>query len=191
MATSVDVQFTDCLLLPPGAPQPSSMVFRHCSAPVAPSPESEPSAMHSCASNTDGDYGYPRTSLKSGLWTGTPIRAIIPLPHRRLRGLAIPPITVRDASPSLGPVPTVGRVDLAEMESEGDDCPETSGVANTRQVDYYQSITATEGLSSWSFEELRVECYAQSLVATGNTPCPVSQLKHAIPPAFVPRAVCR
>ncbi|KAG8220489.1 hypothetical protein J3R82DRAFT_3185 [Butyriboletus roseoflavus] len=55
----------------------------------------------------------------------------------------------------------------------------------------YESITAAEGLSAWSFEELRVECYAQSLVARGTKPPLAVQPALAIPPAFVPRSVPR
>jgi len=59
-------------------------------------------------------------------------------------------------------------------------------------VHLFQSITATPGPGSWSFEELRHECYAQSRVATGTGPAAITPGAPAwmvIPPAFAPRAV--
>jgi len=47
-----------------------------------------------------------------------------------------------------------------------------------------QSITAQPALSSRSFEELRVECYAQSLVAQGRSPASVDAV--ATPEAVIP-----
>ncbi|KAF8963645.1 hypothetical protein BDZ97DRAFT_1919641 [Flammula alnicola] len=50
-----------------------------------------------------------------------------------------------------------------------------------------QSITATPGLSHWSFEELRLECYLQSSVARGCPPTavdPVATPWAVIPPLF-------
>ncbi|KAJ7189026.1 hypothetical protein C8R46DRAFT_1341642 [Mycena filopes] len=49
----------------------------------------------------------------------------------------------------------------------------------------FQSITATPGLESTSFEELRLETYLQSLVATGTArPQPAFCPAVVIPPAF-------
>lgn len=47
-----------------------------------------------------------------------------------------------------------------------------------------QSITAQPTLSSRSFEELRVECYAQVLVAQGRSPASVDAV--ATPEAVIP-----
>ncbi|KAJ7286820.1 hypothetical protein C8J57DRAFT_1652119 [Mycena rebaudengoi] len=49
----------------------------------------------------------------------------------------------------------------------------------------YQSITAIPGLGSTNFEELRLETYMQSLVATGTArPHPAFSPAAVIPPAF-------
>ncbi|KIY52420.1 hypothetical protein FISHEDRAFT_55931 [Fistulina hepatica ATCC 64428] len=53
----------------------------------------------------------------------------------------------------------------------------------------FQSITAIPGLRSQSFEELRVDCYLQSMIATGARPKPVELLTNrgtVIPPTFAP-----
>ncbi|KIK92769.1 hypothetical protein PAXRUDRAFT_34370 [Paxillus rubicundulus Ve08.2h10] len=82
-----------------------------------------------------------------------------------------------------------------DMDS-GDDSEENEShavVAINHEVECcsFESITAAVGLSSWSFEELRVECYAQSFIARGGKPLPVDKPSLAIPPAFVPRPVRR
>jgi hypothetical protein len=50
----------------------------------------------------------------------------------------------------------------------------------------FQSITCTLGIQDKSFEELRLECYMQTLVATGLPPPPVQAGWLTIPPAFTP-----
>ncbi|KDR75536.1 hypothetical protein GALMADRAFT_140176 [Galerina marginata CBS 339.88] len=50
-----------------------------------------------------------------------------------------------------------------------------------------QSITATPALNHSSFEELRLECYLQSVVAKGSPPLPVNVTEspwEVIPPVF-------
>lgn len=56
----------------------------------------------------------------------------------------------------------------------------------------FLSISATPGLRSWSFEELRTECYLQSRLATGVGPRAVplgAPSWMIIPPAFTPYKV--
>ncbi|KAJ7921471.1 hypothetical protein B0H13DRAFT_1984835 [Mycena leptocephala] len=54
----------------------------------------------------------------------------------------------------------------------------------------FQSITATPGLESTSFEELRLETYLQSLVATGTArPQPAFARALVIPPGFAAQFV--
>ncbi|KAG2123003.1 hypothetical protein BD769DRAFT_951712 [Suillus cothurnatus] len=67
----------------------------------------------------------------------------------------------------------------------------TDEVAQEHQdiPDIFQSISATPGLRSWSFEELRTECYSQSRLATGIAPRavpPGAPSWMIIPPAFTP-----
>jgi len=61
--------------------------------------------------------------------------------------------------------------------------PLMSAGGSTAEV--YQSITCTQGIGDKSFEELRLECYRQSMVATGRPPQPVHR-RIVIPPAFTP-----
>ncbi|KAJ7744650.1 hypothetical protein B0H16DRAFT_1559720 [Mycena metata] len=70
---------------------------------------------------------------------------------------------------------------------------EDAGVGATREVqgarklegEIFQSITAIPGLESMSFEELRLETYLQSLIATGTArPQPAFCAALVIPPAF-------
>ncbi|EIW80479.1 hypothetical protein CONPUDRAFT_73594 [Coniophora puteana RWD-64-598 SS2] len=70
--------------------------------------------------------------------------------------------------------------------------PRPAAAESDSTVHLFQSITATPGPGSWSFEELRHECYAQSRVATGAGPAAITPGAPAwmvIPPAFAPRAV--
>ncbi|KAE9407214.1 hypothetical protein BT96DRAFT_1014315 [Gymnopus androsaceus JB14] len=60
----------------------------------------------------------------------------------------------------------------------------------------FQSITALPNMSGGSFEELRVECYAQSYIATGAPPPSLSvdafggfQREQHFPPTFQPYIV--
>ncbi|KAJ7033497.1 hypothetical protein C8F04DRAFT_1396098 [Mycena alexandri] len=63
----------------------------------------------------------------------------------------------------------------------------TQDVQGTRKLEgeVFQSITAIPGLESMSFEELRLETYLQSLIATGTArPQPAFCAALVIPPAF-------
>ncbi|KAF9234186.1 hypothetical protein BU15DRAFT_79312 [Melanogaster broomeanus] len=142
-----------------------------------------------------------------GKWAGAPIRAIVPLPHRRLaaQGLHGPTQPVRDAAAATEALCVNPRVSPVFLEhntamDSGDEHEPGHGSRARAACDLdvghvgccsYESITAAEGLSSWSFEELRVECYAQSSIARGTRPPPVNKPSLAIPPAFVPRTVPR
>ncbi|KAH0828994.1 hypothetical protein J3R83DRAFT_2443 [Lanmaoa asiatica] len=153
-------------------------------------------------------------TLVASQWTGTPIRAIMPLP-RRLKLCAngmqsdTTARSVNRCNVSITSTDVVGLTrsaahfwDETDMDSgaeheEEDDKEGDEGSGEDRDATVtsrccsYESITAAEGLSAWSFEELRVECYAQSLVARGTKPPPVVRPALAIPPAFVPRLVLR
>ncbi|KAJ7650989.1 hypothetical protein FB45DRAFT_889279 [Roridomyces roridus] len=60
-----------------------------------------------------------------------------------------------------------------------------TGGRTVREGEMFQSITAIPGLESTSFEELRLETYLQSLIATGTArPPPASAPALVIPPAF-------
>ncbi|KAF7298463.1 hypothetical protein MKEN_01371400 [Mycena kentingensis (nom. inval.)] len=56
----------------------------------------------------------------------------------------------------------------------------------TPEGELFQSITATPGLETTSFEELRLETYMQSLISTGARPPPAYTPATTIPPAFSP-----
>lgn len=78
--------------------------------------------------------------------------------------------------------------DESELDDIADGCVGHDSPGPT-QRNLYQSITATSGLSQWSFEELRAECYAQSQIATCARPPNVplgAPLYMIIPPAFRP-----
>ncbi|KAF8441295.1 hypothetical protein L210DRAFT_3536847 [Boletus edulis BED1] len=139
-------------------------------------------------------------------WTGAPIRAIVPLP-RRMRAsphghdhnhghshshTAVRPPTrsIREDADADTDSDSEIKIEIvAPEEDEDEDDPEQGRMRSGCYS--YESITAANGLSAWSFEELRVECYAQSLVARGTKPSPVVQPSLAIPPAFVPRVIPR
>ncbi|KAF8161829.1 hypothetical protein K438DRAFT_1859507 [Mycena galopus ATCC 62051] len=68
------------------------------------------------------------------------------------------------------------------------DVPITKRTAKKAEGELFQSITAIPGLESASFEELRLETYRQSLVATGTArPQPAFAPAVVIPPAFAPQ----
>ncbi|KAF8840363.1 hypothetical protein BDN67DRAFT_1003049 [Paxillus ammoniavirescens] len=160
-------------------------------------------------------------SWTRGKWTGVPIRAIIPLPRRTQLALRSAPLSPSDVRHDAGtPTSTFATSEsilpparqgvnlnfndndnnsdrlLRDDMDSGDDSEENKShavVAINHEVGCcsYESITAAVGLSSWSFEELRVECYAQSFIARGGKPLPADKPSLAIPPAFVPRPVPR
>ncbi|KAG9312284.1 hypothetical protein JVU11DRAFT_7590 [Chiua virens] len=138
---------------------------------------------------SDGDVDAECKPERSP-WTGTPLRAIVPLPRRK-RASA----TANSDSPCLT---RAHWDDAVETDSEDEHARDTvkdgdADDADTSGPRYcsYESITAAEGLSFYSFDELRVECYAQSLIARGTRPPSVVQPSLAIPPAFVPRIISR
>ncbi|KAK7057817.1 hypothetical protein R3P38DRAFT_2843163 [Favolaschia claudopus] len=72
-----------------------------------------------------------------------------------------------------------------DVDSEMGDLATKKNGANVTEGELFQSITATPGLESTSFEELRLETYLQSLVATGTArPQPAFAPPLVIPPAF-------
>ncbi|KAJ7770341.1 hypothetical protein B0H14DRAFT_2967093, partial [Mycena olivaceomarginata] len=74
------------------------------------------------------------------------------------------------------------------------DTPTTNGNAprTASEGELFQSITAIPGLQSTSFEEIRLEIYRQSLIATGTArPQPAFAPPLVIPPAFAPQFVER
>ncbi|KAJ7796509.1 hypothetical protein B0H14DRAFT_2914615, partial [Mycena olivaceomarginata] len=74
------------------------------------------------------------------------------------------------------------------------DTPTTNGNAprTASEGELFQSITVIPGLESTSFEELRLEIYRQSLIATGTArPQPAFAPPLVIPPAFAPQFVER
>ncbi|KAI0919105.1 hypothetical protein AcW1_003433 [Taiwanofungus camphoratus] len=61
--------------------------------------------------------------------------------------------------------------------------------ADQSYPDVFQSISCSPGIRGWSFEELRLECYRISLVATGQLPRPVAAEDPRwaiIPPIYTP-----
>lgn len=127
-------------------------------------------------------------SKAAAVWQGAiPKRAIIPLPTR---ARAMPTGTVQGHAVTC----------LADSISCDDTTTShhmqicTDEVAQEPQDSsaIFQSISATPGLRSWSFEELRTECYSQSRLATGVAPRavpPGAPSWMIIPPAFTPYEV--
>jgi len=65
----------------------------------------------------------------------------------------------------------------------------TLATASNASVQLLQSITAIPALADRSFEEIRLECYNQSVVATGRPPQAVNLSLNpsaVIPPLFMP-----
>ncbi|CAK5264466.1 unnamed protein product [Mycena citricolor] len=112
------------------------------------------------------DDGYVSTLLRLQ-------REMAPAVPRRIAGARR---VARAASATLPP-----KTPDVEMQTQG-------GHAPKRQMpegELFQSITAITGLESTSFEELRLETYLQSLIATGSArPQPASAPALVIPPAF-------
>ncbi|KAG2153392.1 hypothetical protein DEU56DRAFT_483359 [Suillus clintonianus] len=122
-------------------------------------------------------------SRAAAVWQGAiSKRAMIPLP-------------VRARAMATGIVRGHAVTNLADDPSSDD----TSSMSHDMQIctdevaqdtsSIFQSISATPGLRSWSFEELRTECYSQSRLATGYAPRavpPGAPSWMIIPPAFNP-----
>lgn len=120
-------------------------------------------------------------SKAAAVWKGAiPKRAMIPLPARA-RAMPVA-ATVRGHS-------------IVTLLADPIDCDDTTHMqictdeAAQDTFDVFQSISVTPGLRSWSFEELRTECYSQSRLATGVAPRAVpldAPSWMIIPPAFTP-----
>ncbi|KAF8627652.1 hypothetical protein AX15_004345 [Amanita polypyramis BW_CC] len=83
------------------------------------------------------------------------------------------------------PIAGTGRVSNYYHEKKGLTHVPISGTS----VQFLQSITAIPALSDRSFEEIRLECYSQSVIATGSPPQAVnisSNPSTIIPPFFMP-----
>jgi len=129
-------------------------------------------------------------SKAAAVWQGPiPKRAIIPLP---VRVRAKPIGTVQDHAVIATKANATFSQDTSSVSHDMQIC--TDEVAqdqetNEGNVDVFQSISATPGLRAWSFEELRVECYSQSRLATGSAPRavpPGAPSWMTIPPAYTP-----
>jgi hypothetical protein len=124
-------------------------------------------------------------SKAAAVWQGAiPKRAIVPLPARARAMLTgtVQGHAVTRLADHISPDGTIMSHDMQictdEVAQEHQDIP-----------DIFQSISATPGLRSWSFEELRTECYSQSRLATGIAPRavpPGAPSWMIIPPAFTP-----
>ncbi|KAJ7133674.1 hypothetical protein C8R43DRAFT_1022726 [Mycena crocata] len=122
-------------------------------------------------SESGSDDGYVSTLLR--IQRALPVQA--PATPRKIAGAR----RVARAVSSPNSVRTGLMVDL-EVQTG----PQRGG-RTTPEGEVFQSITATPGLESTSFEELRLETYLQSLVATGTArPQPAFALALVIPPAF-------
>jgi hypothetical protein len=147
-------------------------------------------------------------SKAAAVWQGPiPKRAMIPLP---VRVRAKPIGTVQDHAAIATKANATFSQETSSMPHDMQIC--TDEVAQDQQtnegsVDVFQSISATPGLRAWSFEvrwafvssllnpltysvqELRVECYSQSRLATGSAPRavpPGAPSWMIIPPSYTP-----
>lgn len=126
-------------------------------------------------------------SRAAAAWQGAiPKRPIIPLPAR---ARAVLTGTVQGHVTRLAdPISCGGTAMSHHMEICTDEVTqEHQDISNI-----FLSISATPGLRSWSFEELRTECYLQSRLATGVAPRAVplgAPSWMIIPPAFTPHKV--
>ncbi|KDQ56352.1 hypothetical protein JAAARDRAFT_48259 [Jaapia argillacea MUCL 33604] len=103
----------------------------------------------------------------------------------RLEGRrAVAPLPARAAARMEVEAPHDGRPKVFECQ-EGESEDEEASI---KASEVFQSITCTPGLREKSFEELRVECYFQTTIATGRHPLPVDPQhpRNAIPPAYIP-----
>ncbi|KAG1742489.1 hypothetical protein EDB19DRAFT_1701367 [Suillus lakei] len=128
-------------------------------------------------------------SKAAAVWQGAiPKRAIIPLP---IRARARPIGTVQGhAVTNLADNPSSD--DTSTMSHDMQICTDEVAQEHQDTSNIFQSISATPGLRSWSFEELRTECYSQSRLATGCAPRavpPGASSWMIIPPAFTPYKV--
>jgi hypothetical protein len=127
-------------------------------------------------------------SKAAAVWQGAiPKRAMIPLPTRARAmptGTAQSHVVTRLADPV--------SCDGTTMSHHMQICTDEVAQEHQDTSDIFQSISVTPGLRSWSFEELRTECYSQSRLATGVAPRavpPGAPSWMIIPPAFTPYKV--
>ncbi|KAF8557830.1 hypothetical protein OG21DRAFT_129653 [Imleria badia] len=174
------------------------------SAPLPSSTSTTPTSTSAPSSASDGDAYDSEDASKTNRiiiarqWTGAPIRAIIPLPRRKL-GL---PNGVQDAarmtvpassgSTAVGPPPCLSCAtprfwDDADSDSEGElegedeDGDEEGSIGGCdapsgSRYCSYESISAAEGLSAWSFEVRQPSSLLFSFRAAhrpAGTPCRV------------------
>ncbi|KAG2347592.1 hypothetical protein BDR05DRAFT_996686 [Suillus weaverae] len=127
-------------------------------------------------------------SKAAAVWQGAiPKRAIIPLPTR---ARAMPTGTVQGHAVTRLADPI--SCDGSTMSHHMQICTDEVAQEPQESSAIFQSISATPGLRSWSFEELRTECYLQSRLATGVAPRavpPGAPSWMIIPPAFTPYKV--
>ncbi|KAJ7716394.1 hypothetical protein DFH07DRAFT_1068390 [Mycena maculata] len=149
-----------------------------------------------CDDSDDGsEDGYVSTLLR--------LQRALPAPPRRIAGARRvaraasapqPPVQVhmmeveggRDVVKGTGTVRDAGKTRDPRVQMRGG----KGGRAAQRapEGEMFQSITAIPGLESTSFEELRLETYLQSLVATGTArPPDAAAPALVIPPAFQPQ----
>ncbi|KAG2142272.1 uncharacterized protein EDB93DRAFT_1252330 [Suillus bovinus] len=126
-------------------------------------------------------------SRAAAVWQGAiPKRAMVPLPARARAIMATGTVQGHVVvAPSLvDPTSCDGNMSHDMQICTDEEAQDAS--------DIFQSISATPGLRSWSFEELRTECYSQSRLATGVAPRAVplgAPSWMIIPPAFTPYKV--
>lgn len=127
-------------------------------------------------------------SKAAAVWQGAiPKRAIIPLPARA-RAMLTGTVQGHAATRLVDPISCDGTTMSHDMQI----CTDEVAQEQQDMPDMFQSISATPGLRSWSFEELRTECYSQSHLATGVAPRavpPGAPSWMIIPPAFTPYKV--
>ncbi|KAG1900944.1 uncharacterized protein F5891DRAFT_1188046 [Suillus fuscotomentosus] len=122
-------------------------------------------------------------SKAAAVWQGAiPKRAMVPLPARaRAMHTGTSYVHGHAVAPPVDLIPCDGNTSH-HMQICTDEVAQDAS-------DVFQSISATLGLRSWSFEELRTECYSQSRLATGVAPRavpPGAPSWMIIPPAFTP-----
>lgn len=124
-------------------------------------------------------------SKAAAVWQGAiPKRAMIPLPARA-RAMATGSAQGHVVSCLVDPISCDGTTMSHHMQI----CTDEVAQEHQDTSDIFQSISVTPGLRSWSFEELRTECYSQSRLATGAAPQAVpldAPSWMIIPPAFTP-----
>ncbi|KAJ6533980.1 hypothetical protein DFH09DRAFT_1405742 [Mycena vulgaris] len=132
-------------------------------------------------SESGSDDGYVSTLQRMQRAMPAPV----PVTPRRIAGAR------RVARAVSTPQPVREGMGVMEVEVEGVEAVRTGTEARARrrapEGEVFQSITAIPGLECTSFEELRLETYLQSLIATGTArPQPAFAPALVIPPAFSP-----